>query len=162
MVSSSQDMQNDSIVVSGEALFDAFVVNATSTGLALDARVGGSPFNVAVGLARLAQPVAFFGGVARGFVGDRLMQALADEGVAAGAVARLDASATLSRSASMPRAYLRMPSTARPAPTGSSRCRRWRRCRPRQWPITSGRTRWWWSRSRRPRARWWSANASAA
>ena len=83
-------------VVSGEALFDVFAVGATPTGLALDARVGGSPFNVAVGLARLGQPVGFFGGVADGFAGDRLMQALADEGVASGAVARLAAPATLS------------------------------------------------------------------
>ena len=83
-------------VVSGEALFDVFAVGATPTGLALDARVGGSPFNVAVGLARLGQRSAFFGGVARGFAGERLMQALADEGVAITAVARLDAPATLS------------------------------------------------------------------
>lgn len=83
-------------VVSGEALFDVFALGSTPTGLALDARVGGSPFNVAVGLARLAQPVAFFGGVAAGFAGDRLMQALREEGVATGAVLRLDAPATLS------------------------------------------------------------------
>ena len=50
-------------VVCGEALMDVFAAGDTPTGMALDARIGGSPFNVAVGLARLAQPVAFFGAV---------------------------------------------------------------------------------------------------
>ncbi len=83
-------------VVSGEALFDVFAAGSTPSGLALDARVGGSPFNVAVGLARLGQPVAFFGGISTGFAGERLLQALHSEGVATEAVARLDAPATLS------------------------------------------------------------------
>lgn len=84
------------LIVCGEALFDVFAGGNTPTGMALDARVGGSPFNVAVGLARLGQAAGFFGGVAEGFAGDRLMQALTDEGVACGAVVRLDAPATLS------------------------------------------------------------------
>ena len=46
------------IVVCGEALMDVFALEDTPTGLSLEARIGGSPFNVAVGLARLAQPVA--------------------------------------------------------------------------------------------------------
>jgi fructokinase len=83
-------------VVCGEALLDVFANGATPAGLALDARVGGSPFNVAVGLARLAQPVSFFGGVSSGFVGDRLLSALLDEGVETQAVSRLDAPTTLS------------------------------------------------------------------
>ncbi len=41
------------IVVCGEALMDVFGSGDTSSGMTLDARVGGSPFNVAV----LAQPV---------------------------------------------------------------------------------------------------------
>jgi fructokinase len=61
----------------------------------LDARIGGSPLNVAVGLARLTQPVAFFGALSTGFLGQRLMRALRDEGVATTAVARLDAPTTL-------------------------------------------------------------------
>ena len=68
-------------VVCGEALFDVFAGGDTPTGMALDARVGGSPFNVAVGLARLAQPVAFLAQISRGFLGERLMRALAAEGV---------------------------------------------------------------------------------
>ena len=53
----------------------------TVAGVALDARVGGSPFNAAVGLARLGQPVAFFSAVSRGFLGERLIRALAAEGL---------------------------------------------------------------------------------
>jgi len=36
-------------IVCGEALFDGFAAGDTPTGLALDARIGGSPFNVARG-----------------------------------------------------------------------------------------------------------------
>lgn len=82
-------------VVCGEALMDVFGAGDTPTGMALDARVGGSPFNAAVGLARLAQPVAFFAAVSRGFLGERLMRALADEGVDTSAVQRNDAPTTL-------------------------------------------------------------------
>lgn len=83
-------------IVCGEALFDVFAAGDTSTGMAFDGRVGGSPFNVALGLARLGQPVGFFGGIGTGFTGERLMRALADEGIAADAVARVDAPTTLS------------------------------------------------------------------
>jgi len=82
-------------VVCGEALMDVFAAGDTPTGVALDARVGGSPFNVAVGLARLAQPVAFFSALSTGFLGDRLLRALTDEGVDVSAVPRLDAPTTL-------------------------------------------------------------------
>src|SRR3954447_2023852 len=83
-------------VVCGESLIDVFADRETPTGMALDARVGGSPFNAAVGLARLAQPVSFFGAVSRGFLGERLMQALAEEGVSTAATLRVDAPTTLS------------------------------------------------------------------
>ena len=84
------------IVVSGEALMDVFAAGSTTSGMKLDARIGGSPLNVAIGLSRLAQPVAFFGAVAQGFLGDRLMQALADEGVTTTCTVRIDAPTTLS------------------------------------------------------------------
>ena len=84
------------IVVSGEALMDVFAVADTATGVQLDARIGGSPFNVAVGLARLAQPVAFFGGVSTGFLGERLMRALVEEGVSTACTQRINAPTTLS------------------------------------------------------------------
>lgn len=83
-------------IVCGEALFDVFSTGATSTGLGFDGRIGGSPFNVALGLARLGQPVGFLGGVGTGFAGERLMQALVDEGIDTACVARLDAPTTLS------------------------------------------------------------------
>jgi fructokinase len=83
-------------VVCGEALFDVFAAGDTPSGLALDGRIGGSPFNVALGLARLAQPVAFFGGISQGFLGARLMRALEDEGIGTQLVQRLDAPTTLS------------------------------------------------------------------
>jgi fructokinase len=84
------------IVVSGEALMDVFAAGSTPAGVMLDARIGGSPLNVATGLARLAQPVAFFGAVSQGFLGDRLMQALQAEGIDTVCTVRLDAPTTLS------------------------------------------------------------------
>jgi len=84
------------IVVCGEALFDVFALGETATGLALDARVGGSPFNVAVGLARMAQPVCLLTQISRGFLGERLLRALQAEGVDTGCVQRSDAPTTLS------------------------------------------------------------------
>ncbi|HJW11923.1 MAG TPA: carbohydrate kinase [Albitalea sp.] len=82
-------------VVCGEALMDVFAVGDTPTGVSLDARVGGSPFNTAVGLARLAQPVAFFAALSKGFLGERLLRALVAEGVATTALQRVDAPTTL-------------------------------------------------------------------
>jgi fructokinase len=76
------------IVVCGEALMDVFDAGATATGNTLDARIGGSPYNVALGLARLAQPVAFCGAVSTGFLGQRLMRSLADEGIDTSCVQR--------------------------------------------------------------------------
>ena len=84
------------MLVCGEALLDVFAAGDTATGMALEARVGGSPFNLAVGLARLGQPVAFFSAVSSGFMGERLMRALHDEGVNTSAVLRTDAPTTLS------------------------------------------------------------------
>ena len=84
------------MIICGEALLDVFAAGETSTGIALDAKVGGSPFNLAVGLARLGQPVGFFSAISTGFAGERLMRALVSEGVDTRAVARSDAPTTLS------------------------------------------------------------------
>ncbi len=83
-------------VVCGEALMDVYKLADTATGATLDARVGGSPFNVAVGLARLTQPVAFLGSVSADFLGERLMAVLHSEGVNTSCVARNAAPTTLS------------------------------------------------------------------
>lgn len=82
-------------IVCGEALMDVFATADTPTGTLLDARIGGSPLNVAIGLARLAQPVAFLGALSTGFLGDRLARALAEEGVGTGCLERVDAPTTL-------------------------------------------------------------------
>jgi fructokinase len=79
------------IVVCGEALMDVFDAGATTTGHVLDARIGGSPYNVALGLARLGQPAAFCGSVSTGFLGERLMRSLADEGIDTACVQRTSA-----------------------------------------------------------------------
>lgn len=84
------------IVVSGEALMDVFPEKTTATGLTLDARIGGSPLNVAICLARLGQPVAFFGALSEGWLGDRLMQALEHENISTVCTVRLHAPTTLS------------------------------------------------------------------
>jgi len=83
------------IVVSGEALMDVFATGDTPTGVALDARIGGSPLNVAIGLARLRQPVAFFGALSIGFLGDRLLRSLSEEQVDTTCTVRVDAPTTL-------------------------------------------------------------------
>jgi fructokinase len=82
-------------VICGEALMDVFDSGATASGTALNAVVGGSPFNVAVGLSRLAQPVTFLGAVSTDFLGERLMTALEQEGVSTAAVVRTAAPTTL-------------------------------------------------------------------
>ena len=89
-------VSNAMILVCGEALLDVFAAAETRTGLTLDANVGGSPLNVAVGLARLGQPVGFCSAISSGFAGERLMRTLHAEGVDTGPVARLDAPTTLS------------------------------------------------------------------
>ena len=68
-------------LVCGEALWDLFAVE-DGDGLSFDAKVGGSPFNVAVGLARLEQRAALLTGISSGPLGRRLAKALQREGVA--------------------------------------------------------------------------------
>ena len=82
-------------MVCGEALMDVFAEGDTPTGMALDARIGGSPLNVAIGLARLGQRVSFLGALSRGFLGQRLYRALQAEGVSLAHVPIVDAPTTL-------------------------------------------------------------------
>ena len=86
-------------LVCGEALFDIFVdgnAEPSSTQLSLDAVAGGSPFNVAIGLARLKQPVALLSGVSQDFLGQRLMAVLEREGVTTDHIASKALPTTLS------------------------------------------------------------------
>lgn len=87
---------NAPIVVCGESLLDVFQQAPTATGLQLEAVVGGSPLNVAMGLARLGRPVEFFGAVSRDFLGERIARTIAEEGIGRRALRRSDAPTTLS------------------------------------------------------------------
>ena len=62
-------------LVCGEALWDLFAVESPD-GLTFDARIGGSPFNVAVGLSRLHQKSALLTGMSENPMGRRLIAAL--------------------------------------------------------------------------------------
>ena len=82
-------------LICGEALYDLFVEAETPAGLRIDARIGGSPFNVAVGLARLGQPAALLTGVSTDALGDRLAAALDAEGGETRFLARMPNPTTL-------------------------------------------------------------------
>jgi fructokinase len=83
-------------LVCGEALVDVYEANHTSTGVILDAHVGGSPFNVALSLARLGQRVSFLGSVSNDFLGERIMRALQGAGADSQCVVRSSLPTTLS------------------------------------------------------------------
>ena len=82
-------------LVCGEALMDVFAQCDTPGGVSLDARIGGSPLNVAIGLARLGQRVDFLGALSRGFLGTRLHRAMGAEGVGLSCAVTVDAPTTL-------------------------------------------------------------------
>ena len=67
----------------------------TQAGLRIDARIGGSPFNVAVGLARLRRRAALLTGVSTDALGDRLAAALDSERVETRFLARMPNPTTL-------------------------------------------------------------------
>lgn len=69
------------IVVCGEALMDVFAEGESPAGLTLCAHDGGSPFNLAIGLARLGVATTFFGGLSNDLFGARLTRKLLSEGV---------------------------------------------------------------------------------
>ncbi|MCQ4258280.1 carbohydrate kinase family protein [Stutzerimonas stutzeri] len=84
-------------LVCGEALFDVFTApsDTRSNRLDLEAVAGGSPFNVAVGLARLGAPVALLAGISTDPLGQRLRQVLEGEGVDSSHLVDFDAPTTL-------------------------------------------------------------------
>lgn len=69
------------ILVCGEALVDLFVGPPEADGMPARAVAGGSPFNVAIGLARLGVAAGFLGGLSRDRFGEMLAGRLAGEGV---------------------------------------------------------------------------------
>lgn len=83
------------IVVCGEALFDVFRETEGPAGYALAARIGGSPFNLAIGLARLGAAPLFFGGLSNDMFGRKLAAALQSEGVDLAAAPRSEAPTAL-------------------------------------------------------------------
>ncbi len=91
-------------LVCGEALFDVFLPATHTSGgsMQFDAMPGGSPLNVAVGLARLGTRTAFFAGVSRDLLGEHLMSVLAGEGIDLRFVVRKPERTTLSLIGSSP------------------------------------------------------------
>ena len=84
-------------LVCGEALFDFFLEREVGPAAATyDARAGGSPFNVAIGLARLGQASGLLTGLSTDLLGQRLAQVLADEGVSTAYAIATDRPTTLS------------------------------------------------------------------
>ena len=82
-------------LVCGEALWDLFA-SESPDGVTFDARIGGSPLNVALGLARLGQDSALFTGLSRDRLGERIDRILRREGVRRDFLVRLSAPTTLS------------------------------------------------------------------
>ena len=84
------------ILVCGEALIDIFVGAQSHDRIALEGCFGGSPFNVAFGLARMGQKVEFLAGLSTDLVGQRLHNFLKAEGVGEVFLHRTAKSSTLS------------------------------------------------------------------
>ncbi len=84
------------ILVCGEALIDLFVTRRGRSEMSTRAVAGGSPFNVAIGLARLGVRTAFLSGISRDHFGAFLADRLACEGVDDGFLVRTDQPSTIS------------------------------------------------------------------
>jgi fructokinase len=69
------------ILVCGEVVIDLFVDRPWGVGLATEAVPGGSPFNVATGIAHLGSKVGFLSKVSEDFFGRYLVRKLAEAGV---------------------------------------------------------------------------------
>lgn len=83
-------------LVCGEALYDVFVDKGDHPNvLNMNALAGGSPFNVAIGLARLDQPSALLTGLSNDELGKRLVQVLENESVNQDYLVRTERSTTL-------------------------------------------------------------------
>lgn len=69
-------------LVCGEALFDFFLDEGSDPGaVRFDARAGGSPFNVAIGVCRLGGQAALLTGISNDMLGERLVSVLKRESV---------------------------------------------------------------------------------
>ena len=84
-------------LVCGEALYDVFFDQSRDPArFDMNACAGGSPFNVAVGLARLGQSVALLTGISNDELGNGLVQLLQRESVSIDYLVRSDRPTTLS------------------------------------------------------------------
>lgn len=83
-------------LICGEALFDLFAAPSAQGPITLTARAGGSPFNVAIAMARLGARAALFTGMADDMFGRRLRADLAVEGVETGYLRMSGGKTTLS------------------------------------------------------------------
>ncbi len=83
-------------LVCGEALFDVFMEQQHLDSIQMNARVGGSPFNVAIGLARLGQASALLTGVSTDVLGNQLSNMLQSESVSTDYLLRSGRRTTLS------------------------------------------------------------------
>jgi fructokinase len=84
------------ILVCGEALVDLFLDPPDGAEMAGHAVAGGSPFNVAIGLARLDVQVGFLGAISRDGIGTMLAERLTQEGVDGRLIVRSDRLSTIS------------------------------------------------------------------
>lgn len=83
-------------VVCGEALIDLFMTGTPGQVDMFKAQHGGSPYNVAVGMARLGSEVGFFSGISTDFLGQQIMRALEAEKISQNYVVPKNAPTTLS------------------------------------------------------------------
>lgn len=84
------------ILVCGEALADLFVDEGPDSGLTARVTLGGSPLNVAIGLARLEERAAFCGGISSDRFGVALRRRLESERVVLDYVINSDRLTTIS------------------------------------------------------------------
>jgi fructokinase len=84
-------------LICGEALFDFFLASERGPGsIGFDARAGGSPFNVAIGLTRLGRPAGLLTGLSNDLLGQRLAMVLEQERVCTRYAVRTDRPTTVS------------------------------------------------------------------
>ena len=84
-------------LVCGEALYDLFASGDPDTpDIRFDGRIGGSPMNVAIGMARLGLRTALLTGISTDMLGERILAALTREGVETHLLRRTGRCTTLS------------------------------------------------------------------
>ena len=84
------------ILVCGEALVDLFVSPDPESGVRTETVLGGSPFNVAIGLSRLGASARFFGGVSKDAFGQAIVAKLKRERVDLSVIKLSDRLSTIS------------------------------------------------------------------